>query len=73
MRYLALPLYTLILVVPVIHVLLAPYTKVEESFTLHAARDVVKHGFFSQQAIEQVSRFVSDEMTLDRERLSMRV
>ena len=56
MRYSALPLHALVLVVPVIHLLIAPYTKVEESFTLHAARDVLEHGFFSQHAIEQVSR-----------------
>jgi hypothetical protein len=55
MRHITLPLYSLVLAVPVVHVLLAPYTKVEESFTLHAARDVLEHGFFSQYALEQVS------------------
>lgn len=34
----------LLLVVPWIHVVLAPYTKVEESFNLHATHDVFFYG-----------------------------
>jgi hypothetical protein len=57
MGYLSPSLYLLVLAVPVAHVLVAPYTKVEESFTLHAARDVLHHGFFRQHALEQVSMY----------------
>ncbi|KAL7424772.1 Dol-P-Man:Man(7)GlcNAc(2)-PP-Dol alpha-1,6-mannosyltransferase [Cryptotrichosporon argae] len=39
-RLLALTLFA----VPAAHVLVAPYTKVEESFNLHAVHDVLKHG-----------------------------
>jgi len=37
------PLY-LSLAVTYAHVFLSPYTKVEESFTLHAVHDVLAHG-----------------------------
>ena len=47
-------LYALVLVIPVVHTVLAPYTKVEESFTLHAARDILRHGVWSSNAIDQV-------------------
>lgn len=39
----ALPFY-LALGVTWTHVLLSPYTKVEESFTLHAVHDVLQYG-----------------------------
>lgn len=40
------------------HVLLAPHTKVEESFTLHAVRDLLLKGV-SEQAVAQVSSALS--------------
>jgi alpha-1,6-mannosyltransferase len=42
-------------VVTFTHVLLAPYTKVEESFTLHAVHDILAHGL-SAGSLSQVSR-----------------
>jgi hypothetical protein len=47
-------LYLVVLVIPVVHTFVAPYTKVEESFTLHAARDVLQHGVWNSHAIDQV-------------------
>ena len=44
----------LILISSVAHVLLAPHTKVEESFTLHAVRDLLLKGI-SKDAVSQVS------------------
>jgi alpha-1,6-mannosyltransferase len=34
----------LLVIVPWIYVFLAPYTKVEESFNLHATHDVIMYG-----------------------------
>lgn len=39
--------------VPWLHVLLAPYTKVEESFNLHATHDVLMYGV-KPDALEHV-------------------
>ena len=39
-----LPLDILIFAVAWTHVFLAPYTKVEESFNLHATHDILLHG-----------------------------
>ena len=47
-------LYVVVLAIPMVHTVLAPYTKVEESFTLHAARDVLRHGVWGSNAIDQV-------------------
>lgn len=36
--------FSALLAVTSVHVLLAPYTKVEESFTLHAVHDFLRYG-----------------------------
>jgi len=38
------PAYKLAVAVSVFHLLIAPYTKVEESFNLHATWDILAHG-----------------------------
>jgi len=38
------PAYKLAVAVSVFHLFVAPYTKVEESFTLHATWDILTHG-----------------------------
>jgi len=39
-----LPAFTLLLLVSLFHLFVAPYTKVEESFTLHAVWDILTYG-----------------------------
>ncbi|GAA6062278.1 hypothetical protein JCM10212_000938 [Sporobolomyces blumeae] len=46
-------LEALVVLVPAAHALLAPYTKVEESFTLHATRDMLLRGI----STDAVSKF----------------
>lgn len=45
----------ILLAVAWVHVLLTPYTKVEESFNLHATHDVFFYGV-SPSALKQVGR-----------------
>lgn len=47
-----LVLDALIFAVAWTHVLLAPYTKVEESFNLHAIHDILLHGFHPNSLLE---------------------
>ncbi len=47
-----LVLDTLIFVVAWTHVLLAPYTKVEESFNLHATHDILLRGVHPSALLE---------------------
>jgi hypothetical protein len=39
-----LPAFLLLCAISLLHLLIAPYTKVEESFTLHAVHDILTHG-----------------------------
>jgi hypothetical protein len=39
-----LPAFSVLIVVSLFYLLVAPYTKVEESFTLHAVWDILTHG-----------------------------
>lgn len=57
----------LLVLVFAVHVVLVPPTKVEESFTLHAARDLVVHGIDPQQ-LGQVRRLAE---TVDRTLLTL--
>jgi hypothetical protein len=49
-----LTLDALLLAVSYLHVFLAPYTKVEESFGIHAVHDVLMYGV-GPKAVEKVS------------------